>query len=85
MAARPDRLRRVAAYAGGALIGAAPALAFNLWALSSPLRFAYSYAVAVQGFTGHAELGMNSGGFFGIDLPRPDAAIDLLLASRGLF
>ena len=82
--ARPDRLRRVAAYAGGALIGAAPALAFNLWALGSPLRFAYSHAVAVQGFTGHAELGLNSGGFFGIDLPRPDAALDLLLAGRGL-
>ena len=83
-AARPDRLRRVAAYAGGALIGAAPALAFNLWALGSPLRFAYSHAVSVQGFTGHAELGLNSGGFFGIDLPRPDAALDLLLAGRGL-
>ena len=83
-AARPDRLRRVAAYAGGAVIGAAPALAFNLWALSSPLRFAYSYAVSVQGFTGHAELGLNSGGFFGIDLPGPAAAIDLLIAGRGL-
>ena len=73
-----------AAYAAGAVIGAAPALAFNLWALGSPLRFAYSYAVAVQGLTGHAELGLNSSGFFGIDLPRPGAALDLLLASRGL-
>ncbi len=82
--ARPGRLRRAAAYAAGAAIGAAPALAFNLWALGSPLRFAYSHAVAVQGLTGHAELGLNSSGFFGIDLPRPDAAIDLLLASRGL-
>jgi hypothetical protein len=82
--ARPGRLRRAGAYAAGAAIGAAPALAFNLWALSSPLRFAYSHAVAVQGLTGHAELGLNSSGFFGIDLPRPGAAIDLLLASRGL-
>jgi hypothetical protein len=82
--ARPNRLRRVAAYAGGAVVGVAPALAFNLWALSSPLRFAYSHAVAVQGFTGHAELGLNSGGFFGIGLPRPGAAIDLLLSGRGL-
>ena len=48
-----------------------PALAFNLWALCSPLRFAYSYAVSVQGLTGHAELGLNSNGFFGIELPRP--------------
>jgi hypothetical protein len=82
--ARPGRARRASAYAVGAAIGAAPALAFNLWALGSPLRFAYSHAVAVQGFTGHAELGLNSSGFFGIDLPRPGAAIDLLLASRGL-
>jgi hypothetical protein len=85
--ARPRRLRRLrraAAYAAGAAIGAAPALAFNLWALSSPLRFAYSHAVAVQGRTGHAKLGLNSSGFFGIDLPRPGAAVDLLLASRGL-
>ena len=83
-AARPARVRRAAAYSLGAVIGAAPALAFNLWALGSPLRFAYSHAVSVQGLTGHEELGLNSGGFFGIDLPRPDAALDLLVASRGL-
>ena len=83
--ARPaPRCGARAAYAAGAAIGAAPALAFNLWALGSPLRFAYSHAVAVQGLTGHAELGLNSSGFFGIDLPRPGAALDLLLASRGL-
>lgn len=83
-AARPARVQRAAAYAAGAVIGAAPGLAFNLWALGSPLRFAYSHAVSVQGFTGHQELGLNSGGFFGIDLPRPGAALDLLVASRGL-
>ncbi|OLE37594.1 MAG: hypothetical protein AUG48_04045 [Actinobacteria bacterium 13_1_20CM_3_68_9] len=82
--ARPRRLRRATAYAAGAAIGAAPALAFNWWALGSPLRFAYSHAVAVQGLTGHAVLGLNSGGFFGIGLPQPGAAVDLLVASRGL-
>jgi hypothetical protein len=82
--ARGSRLRRAAAYAAGAAIGAAPALAFNLWALGSPFRFAYSNAVAVPGLSGHAVLGLNSSGFFGIDLPRPGAAVDLLLASRGL-
>jgi hypothetical protein len=82
--ARPERPRRAAAYLGGAVVGALPALAFNLWALGSPLRFAYSQAVAVQGLTGHAELGLNSSGFFGIDLPKPGAAFDLLIASRGL-
>ena len=82
--ARPRRPRRAAAYAAGAAIGAAPALAFNWWALGPPLRFAYSHAVAVQGLTGHAVLGLNSSGFFGIDLPQPGAALDLLVASRGL-
>jgi hypothetical protein len=82
--ARPARVRRAAAYCAGAVIGAVPALAFNLWALGSPLRFAYSHAVSIQGFSGHQELGLNSGGFFGIDLPRPGAALDLLVASRGL-
>lgn len=78
------RLRRGAAFAAAAAAGAAPALIYNLWSLGSPLRFAYSYAVAVPGRSGHAELGLNSSGFFGITTPRPGAAIDLLLSSRGL-
>ncbi len=82
--ARPQRVRRAAAYATGALAGAAPALAFNVWALGAPFRFAYANAVAVQGSNGHAILGLNDGGFFGIDIPKPSAAIDLLIASRGL-
>ena len=57
-------------YAGGALVGALPALAFNAWALGSPLKLAYSHAVAVIGTSGHASLGLNSDGFFGITLPR---------------
>jgi hypothetical protein len=82
--ARPRRLRRAGAYAAGALAGAAPALAFNLWSLGSPLRFAYSDAVAVQGISGHTVLGLNDSGFFGITAPRPGAALDLLVAGRGL-
>jgi hypothetical protein len=83
--ARPvARLSRASVYAAGAVVGAAPALAFDLWALGSPLRFAYSHAVAVPGLRGHAVRGLNDSGFFGIDLPRPGAAIDLLLASRGI-
>ena len=52
---------------------------YNLWSLGSPLRFAYSDAVAVPGRSGHAVLGLNSDGFFGITAPRPGAAVDLLL------
>ena len=84
LARRAPRLPRALAYGGGALIGAAPALAFNAWALGSPFDFAYSSAVAVQGLSGHAVLGLNDPGFFGIGTPRPGAALDLLAASRGI-
>jgi hypothetical protein len=78
------RLPRAVAYGAAALVGAAPALAFNAWALGSPFDFAYSSAVDIQGHTGHAVLGLNDPGFFGIGPPRPGAALDLLVASRGI-
>jgi 4-amino-4-deoxy-L-arabinose transferase-like glycosyltransferase len=82
--ARQRRVARGAAYAAGAVAGAAPALLYNLWSLGSPLKFAYGDAVVRQGATGHAELGLNDDGFFGITFPRPESAFDLLFAGRGL-
>jgi len=83
--ARPaPRLPRALAYGAAAVVGALPALAFNWWALGSPLDFAYSSAVAVQGLSGHAALGLNDPGFFGIGVPRPSAALELLVASKGI-
>ena len=61
-----------------------PALAFNVWALGSPFEFAYGAAVDTPGFSGHDTLGLNDDGFFGITAPRLDAAVDLLVANRGL-
>jgi hypothetical protein len=84
LARRGRRVARGAWYAAGAFVGALPALLFNLWALGSPFKFAYSAAVEIQGRTGHAKLGLNDAGFFGITAPRPGAAVDLLLAGRGL-
>jgi hypothetical protein len=81
---RAPRVPRTLAYGAAAVVGAAPALAFNAWALGGPFRFAYSSAVAVQGYSGHAVLGLNDPGFFGIGLPEPGAALDLLIASRGV-
>jgi hypothetical protein len=78
------RLPRGSAYALGAVVGALPALIYNAWALGSPLDFAYSAAVATQGLSGHAEVGLNSDGFFGISFPRVSSVGDLLFASRGL-
>jgi hypothetical protein len=81
---RSDRLPRAAAYASGAVLGALPMLAFNVWAFGNPLRLAYSDAVAFPGQSGHDVLGLNSDGFFGITVPRFDSAFDLLFAGRGL-
>jgi hypothetical protein len=78
------RLARGAAYAGAAFAGALPVFAFNQWAFGSPFTFAYGDAVAVGGLSGHAELGLNDDGFFGITLPKASAAFDLLFAGRGL-
>jgi hypothetical protein len=85
--ARPrinDRLRRAGAYAAGAVLGALPMLAFNVWAFGDSLKLAYSDAVTFPGRSGHDVLGLNSAGFFGITVPRFDSAFDLLFAGRGL-
>jgi hypothetical protein len=81
---RTDWLRRSAAYGAGAVAGALPMLAFNLWAFGNPFKLAYGYAVDFPGVSGHAVLGLNSAGFFGITMPRFDSALQLLLAGRGL-
>ena len=85
--ARPrmkDWLRRAAVYGAGAVAGALPMLGFNYWAFGDPLKLAYGDAVAFPGVSGHALLGLNSHGFFGITTPRVDSAVSLLLAGRGL-
>jgi len=83
--ARPaPRIPRASAYAACAVLGTVPVFVFNLWAFGSPLQFAYADAVAVQGLNGHEVLGLNDEGFFGISLPRRGAALELLIANRGL-
>jgi hypothetical protein len=84
LAGRGERVRRGLLYVAGALVGALPALAFNWWALGSPLEFAYGSAVAEPGFSGHDSLGLNDEGFFGVTVPKPGSAVDLLVANRGL-
>ena len=84
LAREAPRLPRAGAFAAAAFAGALPALAFNLWAFGSPLEFAYGAAVDVSGFSGHAKLGLNDDGVFGITLPSLQKATDLMLGSRGL-
>ncbi|MQA76553.1 MAG: hypothetical protein GEU88_19895 [Solirubrobacterales bacterium] len=82
--ARAAPVRRAGTYAAGAVAGALPHLAFNWWMLGSPLTLAYGDAVARIGSSGHAEIGLNDDGFFGITLPRLDGFGEVLIGGRGL-
>jgi hypothetical protein len=81
---RGPRVRRGLAYAGGALLGAAPLFAYNLWAFGSIAHLSYANAVKEQGISGHDVLGSNESGFFGVNLPDPKVALDLLFSTKGL-
>lgn len=81
---RGDVVRRGLAYAGGVLAGVAPLFAYNLWAFGSLTHFSYANAVDEQGRSGHATLGLNDDGFFGITEPSLRVATELLWSQRGL-
>src|SRR4051794_32536137 len=85
LGARGTRVRRGLAYAAGALAGALPLFAYNLWAFGSVTHLSYANAVKEQGITGHDVLGSNESGFFGVNLPSPRVALELLFSSKGLF
>jgi hypothetical protein len=80
----PARLRRGGAYAAGVISGVLPLAAYNLWAFGTLWHNSYTGAVRVSGITGHAQLGLNDDHFFGIALPEPATALELLLSARGL-
>ena len=80
----PGLVRRALAYGGGLGAGVTPLLVYQWWAFGSPLHLAYDDAIAKTGRSGHAEIGLNDDGFFGIMLPRPEAALELLFSGRGL-
>jgi hypothetical protein len=77
-------LRRGLAYAGGVVLGVLPLLIYNLVAFGSVSTLSYKNAVNEQGRTGHETLGLNGDGLFGIGMPKPRYALDLLLSPRGL-
>ena len=77
-------LKRGVAYAAGFAAGIAPLVAYNLWAFGSVTHSSYTGAVAIQGDTGHDVVGLNDSGFFGIDPPDFQIALDLLFANKGL-
>jgi hypothetical protein len=77
-------IKRGAAYAAGVAVGVMPLIAYNVWAFGSPTHSSYTGAVAIQGDTGHDVVGLNDSGFFGIDPPDFQIALDLLFANKGL-
>jgi hypothetical protein len=82
--ARRGVIRRAAAYAAGVTVGVLPLAAYNLWAFGSLSHNTYRDAVKVQGLSGHAVLGLNDAGFFGIGAPSFHQFLQLLFAPRGL-
>src|SRR4051812_30341909 len=84
LGARGARLRRGLTYAAGAVVGALPLFAYNLWAFGSVTHLSYANAVKDQGITGHDVLGSNESGFFGVNVPSPRVALELLFSSKGL-
>src|SRR5690348_16428602 len=82
--ARGDVIRRPLAFGAGALAGLLPLFAYNLWAFGSLTHNSYGDAVKIQGISGHAVLGLNKSGFFGIGMPSLHSFTQLLFAPRGL-
>lgn len=76
--------RRAGAYAAGVGLGVLPLFVYNFVAFGSVTTLSYKNAVNEQGRTGHETLGLNDGGFFGIGMPAPRQALDLLVSPRGL-
>lgn len=81
---RGNVVRRGLAYGAGVVAGVTPLVAYNLWAFGSLTHNSYGDAVKVQGISGHAVLGLNDAGFFGIGMPSLHSFGQLLLAPRGL-
>jgi hypothetical protein len=72
-----DRVRRAAAYAAAAVVGAAPALFFNWWAFGSPTHFPYEGWTAGDGTQQYP-------GVFGLTSPDLHTLLALLFAPAGL-
>jgi hypothetical protein len=80
----PARARRAIAYGAGGALGVVPLAAYDMWAFGTLWHNSYQGAVRVSGYSGHAGLGLNDGGFFGIGVPSPSTALELLFSARGL-
>ncbi len=78
-AAGTPRVKRLAAFAAGGLVGLLPLWIFNIWAFGNPLHLAYAGEPG-QGAAG----GWQQTGFFGQGLPSFRVLVEVLLSQRGL-
>src|SRR5205085_900950 len=72
LATFPDRAKHALAYIGGGVRGIVPLMLYDRAAFGSYFHVAY------------ADLPKHHRGFFGINLPNPKVAAELLFSSRGL-
>jgi hypothetical protein len=70
--ARGQIIKRGLVYSAGVAVGVIPLVLYNKWAYGSFTHLAY------------ADIPQNQGGFFGIRMPSPRVAAELLFDSRGL-
>jgi hypothetical protein len=81
---RAQRLRRLATYGSGLLLGLVPLGLFDLWAFGSPFTLSYEHAVRQVTSGGAFAFGANASGFFGVGVPHPHSFLALLFSARGL-
>src|SRR4051794_17204038 len=72
LATFPDRVKHALAYIGGGVLGIVPLMFYDKAAFGSYFHVAY------------ADLPKHHRGFFGINVPNPKVAVELLFSSRGL-
>ena len=81
-AVRAPHVRRLALFAGGAVVGLVPLFAFDWWAFGSPFHLAYSHAAIDPGPYGVEQTPAHT--FFTLGVPHFRLAVELLLGGRGL-
>jgi hypothetical protein len=72
LATLPDRVKHALVFVGGGVLGIVPLMLYDKWAFGSYTHVAY------------ADLPKHHHGFFGIRMPDPKVAVELLFSSRGL-
>jgi hypothetical protein len=82
--ARADLVRRTSAFLAGAVLGLVPLAAYNWWAFGSIAHLSYADLTAEHGTAAERASSVQHPQLFGLSLPSPHVAVELLLSWRGL-